>query len=249
MKPGPVSKALSTGDGPLTIAFISSTPLSLALLLTRSVTTLAGLSNCVSTAADTRLIVPPINPLNLLLVALMQQRLDICAISTKTDPEASSGKPISYGTDLKPITYLLLLLVLLLLLLLLLSSCLPVHCIPLVARPSLEVARGIANWLLTRLARLLLARLLVAKLLVAKLLVASRPICWCLMLPPILLLLFNWPVGWSRWRLLTEAIWLLVEEERPLVVELERPLLVEETSPLEATGLGRPIPTVCGCCR
>jgi hypothetical protein len=69
------------------------------------------------------------------------------------------------------------------------------------------------------------------------------------MLPPILLLLFNWPVGWSRWRLLTEAIWLLVEEEGPLVVELERPLLVEETSPLEATGLGRPIPTVCGCCR
>ena len=162
----------------------------------------------------------------------MQQRLDICGISTKTDPEASSGKPISYGTDLKPITYLLLLLVLLLLLLL--SSCLPVHCIPLVARPSLEVARGIANCPLTRLARLL---------------VASRPICWCLMLPPILLLLFNWPVGWSRWRLLTEAIWLLVEEESPLVVELERPLLVEETSPLEATGLGRPIPTVCGCCR
>jgi len=126
------------------------------------------------------------------------------------------------------------LLLLLVLLLLLLSSCLPVHCIPLVARPSLEVARGIANWPLTRLARLL---------------VASRPICWCLVLLPILLLLFNWPVGWSRWRLLTEAIWLLVEEESPLVVELERPLLVEETSPLEATGLGRPIPTVCGCCR
>ena len=64
MKPGPVSKALSTGDGPLTITSISSTPLSLALLLTRSVTEVAGNSNCVNTAADTRLIVQPINPLN-----------------------------------------------------------------------------------------------------------------------------------------------------------------------------------------
>jgi hypothetical protein len=76
------------------------------------------------------------------------------------------------------------LLLLLVLLLLLLSSCLPVHCIPLVASPILEVARGIANCPLTRLARLLVG-------------CCCCCCCCCLMWPTILLLmLLNWPVGW-----------------------------------------------------
>ena len=62
-----------------------------------------------------------------------------------------------------------------------------------------------------------------------------------------------------------EDIWVLVELESPLFVvgtspffvelespllgELERPLVGELARPLVATGLGRPIPTVCGCWR